>query len=416
MNAPHGAALTLPRLSRRAESLGTENAFVVLAEVNALIRQGKDIISFCIGQPDFPTPAKRPGRGHRGDPRRQARLHAQRRHRRIARGRGARSRLAAGPRHRRGRCGRRRRRQALHRLHDRLGHRLRRRRRSHLSGAGISDLRIADPRQRRGARAHLPARIARVCLRPGRARIQDHAEHAAPDPQHAAKPDRRHPRPRESRRHCRDPPAPPAGMDIRRRDLFAPRVRRALRLARHASRHAGAHDHQRRRVEDVGDDRLANRLCRQPRAGARVHALDHQYRILRVADFAVGGGGRDHRAAGRGRRDARELPRTARPHRAAVERRSRHHVRHTRRRLLCVAQRDRGVQAHRLRGLGSVSQAPAARGGHRGAGGHPFRPPRSRRRPAHPLLLCRVQRGDRERHCAPGRFRSQGAGSNGCCR
>jgi aspartate/methionine/tyrosine aminotransferase len=44
------------RLSRRAESLGTENAFVVLAEVNALVREGRDIVSFCIGQPDFPTP------------------------------------------------------------------------------------------------------------------------------------------------------------------------------------------------------------------------------------------------------------------------------------------------------------------------------------------------------------------------
>jgi len=28
----------------------------VLAEVNALARQGRDIVSFCIGQPDFPTP------------------------------------------------------------------------------------------------------------------------------------------------------------------------------------------------------------------------------------------------------------------------------------------------------------------------------------------------------------------------
>ncbi len=45
-----------PALSKRANSLGTENAFVVLAEVNELIRQGKDIISFCIGQPDFPAP------------------------------------------------------------------------------------------------------------------------------------------------------------------------------------------------------------------------------------------------------------------------------------------------------------------------------------------------------------------------
>ena len=52
MNAPMAA----PKLSRRAESLGTENAFVVLAEVNALVRQGRDIVSFCIGQPDFPTP------------------------------------------------------------------------------------------------------------------------------------------------------------------------------------------------------------------------------------------------------------------------------------------------------------------------------------------------------------------------
>src|SRR2546423_12817482 len=46
----------MPEISQRAASLGTENAFVVLAEVNALARQGRDIISFCIGQPDFPAP------------------------------------------------------------------------------------------------------------------------------------------------------------------------------------------------------------------------------------------------------------------------------------------------------------------------------------------------------------------------
>ena len=46
----------MPEISNRARSLGTENAFVVLAEVNALARQGRDIISFCIGQPDFPAP------------------------------------------------------------------------------------------------------------------------------------------------------------------------------------------------------------------------------------------------------------------------------------------------------------------------------------------------------------------------
>jgi aspartate aminotransferase len=52
VNAP----LVIPRVSRRGESLGTENAFVVLAEVNELQRKGADVVSFCIGQPDFPTP------------------------------------------------------------------------------------------------------------------------------------------------------------------------------------------------------------------------------------------------------------------------------------------------------------------------------------------------------------------------
>ena len=47
----------MPAISRRTAALGTENAFVVLAEVNELVRRGKDIISFCIGQPDFHTPA-----------------------------------------------------------------------------------------------------------------------------------------------------------------------------------------------------------------------------------------------------------------------------------------------------------------------------------------------------------------------
>ena len=56
MSAGRPALTTVPPLSRRADSLGTENAFVVLAEVNALARSGRDIVSFCIGQPDFPTP------------------------------------------------------------------------------------------------------------------------------------------------------------------------------------------------------------------------------------------------------------------------------------------------------------------------------------------------------------------------
>jgi len=43
-------------LSRRARELGTENAFVVLGEVAKLQAEGRDILSFCIGQPDFNTP------------------------------------------------------------------------------------------------------------------------------------------------------------------------------------------------------------------------------------------------------------------------------------------------------------------------------------------------------------------------
>ena len=43
-------------ISERTRNLGTENAFVVLKEVNELKAEGKDIINFCIGQPDFDTP------------------------------------------------------------------------------------------------------------------------------------------------------------------------------------------------------------------------------------------------------------------------------------------------------------------------------------------------------------------------
>jgi len=43
-------------ISERTRTLGTENAFVVLKEVNELLSQGRDIVNFCIGQPDFDTP------------------------------------------------------------------------------------------------------------------------------------------------------------------------------------------------------------------------------------------------------------------------------------------------------------------------------------------------------------------------
>jgi len=43
-------------ISNRTWTLGTENAFVVLAEVKERLRKGEDIVNFCIGQPDFDTP------------------------------------------------------------------------------------------------------------------------------------------------------------------------------------------------------------------------------------------------------------------------------------------------------------------------------------------------------------------------
>jgi aspartate/methionine/tyrosine aminotransferase len=43
--------------SKRIDRLGTETAFDVLAVVNKLKAEGRDIISFAIGEPDFDTPA-----------------------------------------------------------------------------------------------------------------------------------------------------------------------------------------------------------------------------------------------------------------------------------------------------------------------------------------------------------------------
>jgi aspartate aminotransferase len=42
--------------AERLKKLGSENAFNVLAKVIKLREQGKDVISFCIGEPDFDTP------------------------------------------------------------------------------------------------------------------------------------------------------------------------------------------------------------------------------------------------------------------------------------------------------------------------------------------------------------------------
>ena len=46
----------LLEISDRTRTLGTENAFVVLGEVERLSAEGRDIVNFCIGEPDFGTP------------------------------------------------------------------------------------------------------------------------------------------------------------------------------------------------------------------------------------------------------------------------------------------------------------------------------------------------------------------------
>jgi len=46
-----------PRLARRMSRLGTETAFDVLARVRKLEAEGKSIVSFALGEPDFDTPA-----------------------------------------------------------------------------------------------------------------------------------------------------------------------------------------------------------------------------------------------------------------------------------------------------------------------------------------------------------------------
>ncbi|MEM2026937.1 MAG: pyridoxal phosphate-dependent aminotransferase [Candidatus Bathyarchaeia archaeon] len=48
--------MTMLSISERTRNLGTETAFDVLREVNEMVRKGKSIMNFCIGQPDFDTP------------------------------------------------------------------------------------------------------------------------------------------------------------------------------------------------------------------------------------------------------------------------------------------------------------------------------------------------------------------------
>jgi len=60
-----GHVMGRPRFAERMNRLGTENAFEVLAVVNRLKAEGRDIISFAIGEPDFPTPSNIKAAGRR---------------------------------------------------------------------------------------------------------------------------------------------------------------------------------------------------------------------------------------------------------------------------------------------------------------------------------------------------------------
>ena len=75
----------MPVTSRRTAELGTENAFVVLAEVNDARPPGQGHHLVLHRPARFPDPGERAGSGDPGDPRGQARLHAVGRDRRAAR-------------------------------------------------------------------------------------------------------------------------------------------------------------------------------------------------------------------------------------------------------------------------------------------------------------------------------------------
>ena len=151
---------------------------------------------------------------------------------------------------------------------------------------------------------------ARFRLRSGGAGKADHAEDQTADPELPAQPDRRDFESCVARTDRQNPAQASAGLGLRGRDLLAALLRGGVFLHRAAARHVRAHHHFRRRLENLGDDRLAHRLRLQPGARAGHHALDHQYRLLRLADLAMGGGRGDQRPAGRRRDDEEELSRT----------------------------------------------------------------------------------------------------------
>ena len=254
----------MPTTSRRTAELGTENAFVVLAEVNELVRQGKDVISFCIGQPDFPTPVNVQDAAIRAI--REGSTAIRRRRgstscARPPRGTWARMRgLDIGPEH-------------------------------VVVGAGAkpfiayailatTDYGVGDevvypnpgfPIYESQIRAHGAVPVP-LHLREARNFAFDPADLEAKltprtklaDPELAAQPDRRHPHPPRPGGDRGDPAPASRRLGLRGRDLLAPLLRGRVRLDRVVPRNVRADDRLRRGVEDLGDDRLAARLRGEP--------------------------------------------------------------------------------------------------------------------------------------------------------
>jgi len=299
-------------ISRRPRAWD-ENAFVVLAEVNALARQGRDIISFCIGQPDF----RRRATCRSGDPRDQvgqATATRRRRDRRAARGGGALPRAMRG-------------------------------------GLPIraEDVVVGEARE---------AFIAYAVCRPPDHGAGDEVIYPNPgfpiyESQIVASGAKPVPIPlREARRFAFDP------TDLEKADyaktrlliLNYPHNRRGGALQARAGRdrgilrghpqvwvyadeiysrlayageflldRAGA-GHVRRSIISDGASKTwamtaGASASRRTRCSPRLHALDHQHRVVRLADQPVGRARGDHGPAGRRRGDEEELPRKARSHR-----------------------------------------------------------------------------------------------------
>ena len=379
MYAPHPSPFPFPGCPAAANRSAPRTHSSCSPRSTRWPARGKDIVSFCIGQPDFPTPANIQDaaiaaiRGGKHGYTPSAGIDELRAA--AARDLGGRRGLDIRPDDvvvARGR-------EAVHRVHDRVGDRLRRRRRGDLSGAGLSDLRVADHRQRRGSGADLPARSARFRVRPGRARGEDHAEDAPADPQFAAESDRR--RPVRSRSRCdrRD-----SSVAIRRSGCSPTRSIPGSSTTAASTSLAKRDGMLERTVICDGASKtwamtgwrlgyVANRALAPAFTRWITNTESCASQISQWAAVEAINGPQDSVAEMHARfRERRDLIVGLLNAVPGIT------CKTSGRRVLRVAERHRGVPDRRRRRFRGVSQAPAARGGHRRARRHSFRPPRAR--------------------------------------